>query len=144
MRTGRAEFVGALLSHGPFAGAVGPILQSLDALDQIFDLISSRLAEHNLSLDRILADMAAAWAEMDFTSLPGTNVAIINSIAHVVVREGLVNEAWVAERCETAAFEQWRRFVAEDRNSPEAMQSHCRCRPAPPGKQPLKAERHTA
>ena len=76
VRTGRAEFVGALLSHGPFAGAVGPMLQSLDALDQIFDLISSRLAEHNLSLDRILSDMAAAWAEMDFTSLPSTNLAI--------------------------------------------------------------------
>ena len=76
VQTSRAEFVGALLSNGPFAGAVGPILKSLDALDQIFDLISSRLAEHNLSLDRILGDMAAAWAEMDFTSLPSTNVAI--------------------------------------------------------------------
>ena len=31
---------------------------------------------------------------------PGTNVALINSIAHVVVTEGLVNEAFVAERCE--------------------------------------------
>ena len=54
VQTSRAEFVGALLSNGPFAGAVGPVLQSLDALDQIFDLISSRLAEHNLSLARIL------------------------------------------------------------------------------------------
>ena len=61
VQTSRAEFVGALLSNGPFAGAVGPILKSLDALDQIFDLIRSRLAEHNLSLARIVGDMAAAW-----------------------------------------------------------------------------------
>jgi formate dehydrogenase major subunit len=52
---------------------------------------------------------------------PGTNVALINSLAHVVVTEGLVNEAFVRERCEPEAFEKWRRFIAEPRNSPEAM-----------------------
>ncbi len=53
---------------------------------------------------------------------PGTNVALINSIAHVVVREGLVKEDFVRERCEVESFEKWRHFVGEDRNSPEAMQ----------------------
>ena len=38
---------------------------------------------------------------------PGTNVALINSIAHVVVTEGLVDEAFVAERCEPAPFQRW-------------------------------------
>jgi formate dehydrogenase major subunit len=52
---------------------------------------------------------------------PGTNVALINSLAHVVVREGLVKEEFVKARCEVEAFENWRRFIAEDRNSPEAM-----------------------
>jgi len=52
---------------------------------------------------------------------PGTNVALINSLAHVVVREGLVNEDFVRARCEVESFENWRRFVAEERNSPEAM-----------------------
>ncbi len=55
--------------------------------------------------------------------LPGTNVAVINAIAHVVVTEGLVDEAFVAERCEKEAFEQWRKFIAEERNSPEALES---------------------
>ena len=55
---------------------------------------------------------------------PGTNVAVINAIAHVVVTEGLVDEAYVRERCEIPAFEQWCRFVAEERNSPEAMEAH--------------------
>ncbi|MGE3968020.1 MAG: formate dehydrogenase subunit alpha [Dongiaceae bacterium] len=53
---------------------------------------------------------------------PGTNVALINALAHVVVTEGLVNEAYVAERCEPEAFAGWRAFVAEPRNSPEAME----------------------
>ena len=54
---------------------------------------------------------------------PGTNVALINSIAHVVVTEGLVNEAFVAERCEPGPFQKWRDFVSEARNSPEVMAS---------------------
>ncbi len=53
---------------------------------------------------------------------PGTNVAMINALAHVIVTEGLVNEEYVKERCDMVAFEQWRRFVAEQRNSPEAME----------------------
>ncbi len=53
---------------------------------------------------------------------PGTNVALINSLAHVIVTEGLVKEEFVRARCEVDSFERWRRFVAEARNSPEAMQ----------------------
>jgi len=54
---------------------------------------------------------------------PGTNVALINSLAHVVVTEGLVKEDFVRARCEIDSFEKWRRFVAEARNSPEAMEA---------------------
>jgi len=54
---------------------------------------------------------------------PGTNVAVINAFAHVVVTEGLVAEEYVKERCELPAFEQWRKFVAEERNSPEATEA---------------------
>jgi formate dehydrogenase major subunit len=53
---------------------------------------------------------------------PGTNVALINSIAHVVVSEGLVKETFVRERCEIDSFEKWRAFVADPRHSPEAME----------------------
>ncbi len=53
---------------------------------------------------------------------PGTNVALINSLAHVVVTEGLVKEDFVRARCEVESFQKWRHFVAEPRNSPEAME----------------------
>ncbi len=52
--------------------------------------------------------------------LPGTNVALINALAHVVVTEGLVKEDYVRERCDLEAFEHWARFIAQDHNSPEA------------------------
>ena len=55
---------------------------------------------------------------------PGSNVAMITSLAHVIVTEGLVQEDFVRERCEWASFEQWRDFVAKPENSPEAMEIH--------------------
>jgi formate dehydrogenase major subunit len=54
---------------------------------------------------------------------PGTNVAIVNALAHVIVTEGLLNEAFIAERCEARAFEQWRAFVALPENAPESTES---------------------
>ncbi len=54
---------------------------------------------------------------------PGTNVAIANALAHVIVTEGLVDEDFVAERCESQAFLDWKNFVADAANSPEAMEA---------------------
>ena len=54
---------------------------------------------------------------------PGTNVAMLTSLAHVIVTEGLVDTAFVTERCDAEAFADWAAFVAEPRNSPEALQS---------------------
>ena len=59
-------------------------------------------------------------ADYHLPLLPGSNVALINALAHVIVTEGLVYEAYVRERCDVGHFESWARFVAEDRNSPEA------------------------
>ncbi|HUI60323.1 MAG TPA: formate dehydrogenase subunit alpha [Steroidobacteraceae bacterium] len=62
-------------------------------------------------------------ADYHLKLMPGTNVALINSIAHVVVTEGLVKEDYVRARCEVDSFEKWRDFVSQERNSPEAMES---------------------
>src|SRR5580698_305497 len=53
---------------------------------------------------------------------PGTNVAVVNSIAHTIVTEGLAKEDYVRERCDTNEFERWRTFICDERNSPEAME----------------------
>jgi formate dehydrogenase major subunit len=55
---------------------------------------------------------------------PGTNVALLTSMAHVVVTEGLVNESFVRDRCDWEDFQEWASFVAEDRNSPENMEQY--------------------
>lgn len=55
---------------------------------------------------------------------PGTNVAIVTALAHVIVTEGLVNEQFVRERCDWAEFQDWAAFVSDERHSPEAVQKY--------------------
>ncbi|TDD00664.1 formate dehydrogenase subunit alpha [Saccharopolyspora terrae] len=52
---------------------------------------------------------------------PGTNVALVNALSHVVVTEGLTDESFVASRCE--GFDDWAEFIARPENSPEAVES---------------------
>jgi formate dehydrogenase major subunit len=53
---------------------------------------------------------------------PGTNAAILNALAHVIVTEGLQDEAFIRERCDLDAFRFWADFVAQPENSPEAVE----------------------
>lgn len=53
---------------------------------------------------------------------PGTNVALLSAMSHVVVTEGLVKEDFVKSRCEWDSFVLWRDFVAKPENSPEALE----------------------
>jgi formate dehydrogenase major subunit len=52
---------------------------------------------------------------------PGTNVAIVNALAHVILTEGLENKAYIAERCDPQEFARWTAFIREPVNSPEAV-----------------------
>ncbi|SKA71901.1 formate dehydrogenase major subunit [Thiothrix eikelboomii] len=52
---------------------------------------------------------------------PGTNVAMINALAQVIVTEGLWDQAFVRTRCEQPAFAQWQEFILRPENSPEAV-----------------------
>src|SRR5271170_647580 len=70
-----------------------------------------------------LVKSAHVKADYHLPLLPGSNVAVINAFAHVIVTEGLLNEPFVKERCDVEAFEQWRNFIAEERNSPEATEA---------------------
>jgi formate dehydrogenase major subunit len=72
-----------------------------------------------------LVDGAHVKADYHLQLKPGTNVAVVTALAHVIVTEGLLNEKFIAERCEEKAFKQWREFVARPENSPEAMEAHC-------------------
>jgi formate dehydrogenase major subunit len=55
---------------------------------------------------------------------PGTNVAMINAIAHTVMTEGLMDQDYIDERCDTDAFNDWRDFIVLPQNSPEVVSEY--------------------
>ena len=69
-----------------------------------------------------LVRMPHVEADYHLKLLPGTNVAVINALAHVIVTEGLHKEDFVRARCEPKEYEKWKAFICDPRNSPEAME----------------------
>ncbi len=64
-------------------------------------------------------DSAHCRADIHLALRPGTNVAILNSLAHVIVRENLHNPEFIKARCEEQEFEHWAELVGSDEYSPE-------------------------
>ncbi len=61
-------------------------------------------------------------AEYHLALRPGTNVAIVNALAHAVVSAGLADEDFIRERCDWAEFSEWAEFILLPENSPEAVE----------------------
>ncbi|GAO54634.1 formate dehydrogenase subunit alpha [Novosphingobium sp. MD-1] len=53
---------------------------------------------------------------------PGTNVAVLTALAHVIVTEGLADEAFVRARCDWDEYRHWADFVSDARHSPEFLE----------------------
>ena len=70
-----------------------------------------------------LVRMPHVEASQHLALRPGTNVAVLTALAHVIVTERLADEDFVRARCEWDAFQEWAEFVAEARNSPEALEA---------------------
>jgi formate dehydrogenase major subunit len=54
---------------------------------------------------------------------PGTNVAVLTALAHVIVTEGLADEAFIRERCDWDEYQDWARFVSDARHAPETLEA---------------------
>ena len=51
-------------------------------------------------------------------------MAILNSLAHTIIGEGLQDQAFVDARCEEPAFKKWLEFIQREENSPESTMAH--------------------
>ena len=52
---------------------------------------------------------------------PGTNVALVNALAHVAAREGLLDKEFIEQRCDAPSFREWLDFIGREENSPAAV-----------------------
>ena len=66
-----------------------------------------------------LVRMPHVQADYHLKLMPGSNVAIINGLAHVIVTEGLANDDFANERCDPEEYAEWKEFVSQDKYSPE-------------------------
>ena len=55
---------------------------------------------------------------------PGTNVAVVTSLAHVIVTEGLMDEEFIRSRCDWDEFQDYAEFVSDPAHAPEATEAH--------------------
>ncbi|MEE4143645.1 MAG: formate dehydrogenase subunit alpha [Halieaceae bacterium] len=69
-----------------------------------------------------LVDAPHIRADYHLPVNPGANVAVLNAMAHVIVSEGLQDDAFVAQRCDTDQFSRWLAFIRDPRHAPEAVE----------------------
>ena len=60
-------------------------------------------------------------ADVHLALRPGTNVAVLDSISHVIVREKLYDQNFIRARCEWHEFENWAALVGSDCYAPEVI-----------------------
>lgn len=68
-----------------------------------------------------LVSSAHIKASQHLQLMPGTNVAVINALAHVVISEGLEDHDFIASRVDDGSYQQWREHISNPKHSPEAV-----------------------
>ncbi len=68
-------------------------------------------------------------ADYHLPLMPGTNVAVVTALAHVIVTEGLCDEAFVRERCDWSEFSGLGRVRLRGAHSPEAIEMYSSVEP---------------
>ena len=53
---------------------------------------------------------------------PGTNVAVVNALAHVIATEGLQDQGYIDERCDPQSFREGLDVIRQPENAPEATE----------------------
>ena len=71
-----------------------------------------------------IVQSAHVKAEHHLALRPGTNVAVVTALAHVIVTEGLMDEEFIRTRCDWDEFQDYAEFVSDPRHSPEATEGH--------------------
>ena len=70
-----------------------------------------------------LVKSAHVAADHHLALRPGTNVAVLTAMAHVIVAEKLYDEAYIRARCDWDEFLDWAAFVSARERSPEATEA---------------------
>jgi formate dehydrogenase major subunit len=70
-----------------------------------------------------LVDAPHVHAHYHLPVTPGSNVAVLNAMAHVILTESLHDHDFIEARCETDAFARWAAFIAHEEHAPENLEA---------------------
>jgi formate dehydrogenase alpha subunit len=108
------------------SGAMTNSIREIEGMEVIFIIGSNTKEAHPVIANRmikafrkgakiIIADPRKVpmvkFSELFLKMHPGSNVALLNGIAHVIVRDGLQNDQFIAEK--TEGYEAWKKSLAE-------------------------------
>ncbi len=85
--TSREDLVETLLTYGPFGAAVGPLLSTINVIGDVVDVITTGLAENNLTLSRIGRDIETAWDEFSISNGIEGNLEIVERLIDALLRD---------------------------------------------------------
>ena len=71
-----------------------------------------------------LVESAHVKADHHIQLQPGTNVAVLNALAHTIISEGLEHRHYIHDHCDAADYAAWKAFILEPRNAPEALAAY--------------------
>ncbi len=94
----RSDLIESLLTYGPFGPAVAAVLQAADVLGDVFAVLTEGLAEHGLTLRRVLSDIASAFDEFTLSNGIDANLAIVRRYVSAFLADVLSFVQQVAER----------------------------------------------
>ncbi len=69
-----------------------------------------------------LVDAPHLKANFHLALRPGTNVAVINALAHVIIDEQLQDTTFIEQRCDLDAFTIWCDFIRDKKYAPESVE----------------------
>lgn len=108
------------------SGAMTNSIREIEGMEVIFIIGSNTKETHPVIANRmikayrkgariIIADPRnipmVKFAEVHLRMRPGTDIALLNAMAHVIVKEGLYNEEFI--RTMTSGFEEWKKTLEE-------------------------------
>jgi arsenite oxidase large subunit len=68
------------------------------------------------------AENAESGGGIHLQLLPGTDVALVNSLMNVILAEGLQDQAYIDSRTNTGTFDELRRIVSQEKYRPESTE----------------------
>lgn len=86
-----------VLAAGPFGAGVSAVLQSCQVIGEIVGLVRGALANHNLTMARVTADLGRAWDEVSVLDGIDPNVAIVARYVNAFVADVVAAASEIAD-----------------------------------------------